>query len=204
MSWAPLLECHHGSPVDAPKGVVVYKEVEEARGPLVPVPQQQQQAAQGQQQQQRQREVRAKYVVSALPVEVTSVPPAQGKPNPKLGVGLLSWSPDGRRLASVNENMPHAVWVWDVAAAELASVLLHEAPVRALEWAPAGNNGAGGGGSLAMCTAAERVYLWSPAGASVVHIPLQGFRACGVRWAPDGASLVLNDKEAFCCAYLAG
>jgi hypothetical protein len=37
VTWRPLLECHHGSPVDAPRGVAVYQELEEARGVLAPV-----------------------------------------------------------------------------------------------------------------------------------------------------------------------
>ena len=37
VTWRPLLECHHGSPVDAPRGVAVYQEVEDPRGVLAPV-----------------------------------------------------------------------------------------------------------------------------------------------------------------------
>ncbi len=31
---------------------------------------------------------------------------------------------------ALNENMPNALWVWDVGTGELASMLLHTAPVR--------------------------------------------------------------------------
>ena len=91
----------------------------------------------------------------------------------KLGISLMSWSCDGTILATVNENMPHAVWVWEVEQAELSTVLLHISPVKAVEWAPQGH-------SLAICTGSPRVYLWSPGGASVVHVPLPGFK---VAWA---------------------
>lgn len=37
VTWAPLLECRHGSPVDAPRAAAVYRELEEARGVLAPV-----------------------------------------------------------------------------------------------------------------------------------------------------------------------
>lgn len=37
ITWQPLLECHHGTPVDEPPGVAVYQEVEEPRGVLLPV-----------------------------------------------------------------------------------------------------------------------------------------------------------------------
>jgi hypothetical protein len=37
LTWRPLLECHHGSPVDGPRGAAVYREVEEPRGALSPL-----------------------------------------------------------------------------------------------------------------------------------------------------------------------
>ena len=55
---------------------------------------------------------------------------------------------------------------------------------------------------LAVCTGSTKVYLWSPEGASCVHIPLPGFRAASLRWHPAGTCLLLADKEAVCCAYL--
>lgn len=91
-----------------------------------------------QQQQQAKRETRAKYLVCSLPVDITSVTPPTNKPNPKLGISMMAWSPDSQLLATVNENMPHAVWVWDVSAAVLTAVLLHISTVRGLAWAPTG------------------------------------------------------------------
>lgn len=55
---------------------------------------------------------------------------------------------------------------------------------------------------LALATGSSKIYLWTPEGASCVHIPLPGFRAGGLRWHPAGTSLVLSDKDAICCAYL--
>ncbi len=109
---------------------------------------------------------------------------------------MLEWSPDSRYLATLNENMPAAVWIWDMQAAELVAVLQHTAAVKALAWAPAG------GTSLAVAAGSSRVYMWTPAGASIVHSPLASFGAQSVKWAPDGASLVLGAREALCCAYL--
>jgi WD40 repeat protein len=152
---------------------------------------------QGGQQQQQKRETRAKFAIADLPVNITSVLPPTNKPNPKLGISLMSWSSDGTLLATVNENMPHAVWVWEVEQAELSTVVLHISPVKSVEWAPQGH-------SLAICTGSPRVYLWSPGGASVVHVPLPGFSAFKVAWSPGADSFVLMDKGAFCCAYVAG
>ncbi len=47
----------------------------------------------------------------------------------------------------------------------------------------------------------SKLYLWTPEGASCVHIPLPGFRAAGLTWHPGGESLVLTARDAFCCAF---
>ncbi len=46
------------------------------------------------------------------------------------------WSPDSQFLATQNENMPGAVWVWDMATMELCAVLNHLADVLDVQWAP--------------------------------------------------------------------
>jgi hypothetical protein len=112
--------------------------------------------------------------------------------------------------------MPHAVWVWDLRTADLAAVLAHASPVRALAWAPAGGGdggggdwdsgggkGGGGGGAerLGIVTGGGRLYLWGPSGASVVHVPVPGFAARGLAWAPGGGAVALHGKEAFCVGY---
>lgn len=153
--------------------------------------------------QQAKRESRARYVVRPLPVEVPSVAPPPDKANPKLGVSSAAWSPDGRLLASVNESMANAVWVWDVGSASLAALLLHVGGVRGVAWSPAGGGGSDGNAAmLAVVTGNGRVYLWTLGGASIVHIPLSGFSASSLVWSPDGAALALADREAFCCAYV--
>lgn len=149
------------------------------------------------QQQPAKKQLRARYMVCPLPVDVTSITPPTNKPDPKLGITSMAWSPDSRLLATINENMPHAVWVWDVAEATLSAVLLHLSSIRSMAWSPAGTQ-------LAVTTGVERVYLWTATGSSIVHIPLQEFSACSVAWSPDGSNMALMDSQgAFCCAYVA-
>lgn len=143
------------------------------------------------------RETRARYLVAPLPVDITNVTPPTNKPNPKLGISSMAWSPDSTLLATINDNMPHSVWVWDVAGTTLTAVLLHIGPVRGLAWSPLGAQL-----QLAVTTGCGRVYVWTCGGASIVHVPLAGFNAGTLVWGPDGSSLALMDKEAFCCAYI--
>lgn len=114
------------------------------------------------------------------------------RPCPKLQPAALH-----RYLATLNDSTPGAAWVWDLLSGGLAAVLHHVGPVKRLRWAPKAD-------TLAITTGTGRVYLWSPAGASVVHIPLRGFAAQQLQWSPEGDALVLCDREAFCCAYVAG
>jgi hypothetical protein len=123
-----------------------------------------------------------------------------------MGVSRLAWSPDGRLLASVNDNTPSCVWVWDVGTASLGAVLVQLDAVRDMAWAPAAHAGAGGaaGPTLALTTGCGRVFVWTRGGASIVHVPLAGFAAAGVAWGPGGGGcMVLQGREAFCCAYVA-
>ena len=107
----------------------------------------------------------------------------------------MAWSHDGAFIATRCDSMPHAVWVWETGSLQLCSLLVQARPVRAAAWCPTSAR-------LVVCTGDAKLYLWTPDGASCVHIPLPGFRASGATWHPDGESLVLTSRDGFCCAYL--
>lgn len=109
--------------------------------------------------------------------------------------GKLAWSCDGAFLVSYNENMATTVWIWDMAKLQLAAVLMQSSKVTDITWDPKQSR-------LLVCTASSIVYLWSPEGASCVHVPLSGFEACSSAWGPDGCNIILSDKDAYCCAYM--
>lgn len=199
VTWQPLFDGGHPAVVCEPPGLAVY--AEEAQGPddtrgtpgrsPTKSPSKASPLA-------LRPEIKSKYELSELPVRVPDVPPSMDKPHPKLGVGRLVWSPDGRYLATVNDNMPTHVWVWDLCAGCLATLLAHAAPVADVAWRPTQE-----GHLLAAVTGCAKVYMWAPAGASVVHIPLRGFAATRLAWSPSGGSFTLAGRDAFCCAYLA-
>ncbi|GMH33685.1 hypothetical protein BSKO_01519 [Bryopsis sp. KO-2023] len=177
VSWEPTLTCPHQHVVSSPASVVVYKELEE----IVPGV--------------SRKSTAAKYVVSDVPVSIPNVKPPMDKPDPKLGVGLQAWSGNGRYLATRNDNMPSAIWVWEPAESHLVAVLLQKHAVKCFEWEPESEN-------LAVCCGTSRVYMWSPAGASVVHIPLDNFQAVGIKWSHSGSGFVMTDAESFCVGYI--
>ena len=106
----------------------------------------------------------------------------------------MAWSGDGTYLATRNDNAPTAVWIWDVSRLELCAVLLQIEHVKSVAWDPHHHR-------LAVVTGGERVYIWTPEGASFVQIPLPDFVARTVGWSPSGGQFLLGDKDTFCCAY---
>ncbi|BDA42493.1 probable POC1 centriolar protein homolog A at N-terminal half [Coccomyxa sp. Obi] len=139
-------------------------------------------------------DTRSHYVVQTLPARLRSLKPPIDKPNPKIGIGRMEWSADGKFLATRNDNMAGAVWVWDATRLDLVAVLQQVCAVRTFAWNPRS-------AQLAIVCATSRIFLWSPAGASCMHIPLPAFAALDVRWNRDGASLLVADRDRFCCAY---
>jgi hypothetical protein len=55
---------------------------------------------------------------------------------------------------------------------------------------------------LVVSTGGSKMYLWTPEGASCVHVPIQDFHVISAQLASDGDSLILADKDKFCCSYL--
>ena len=58
---------------------------------------------------------------------------------------------------------------------------------------------------LVACTGGSRVYLWSPAGASCVHVPLPDFDVHGAVFSAAASQqpiMLLTSKDAYCCAYM--
>eukprot|EP00941_MAST-03F_sp_MAST-3F-sp1_P005425 g5425.t1 len=112
---------------------------------------------------------------------------------PRMGVGMLEWSSCGRFVATRNDNMPNAVWIWDMARLRLASVLEHQISVRGFAWNPTRPQ-------LAICTSAPKIFFWTSEKASWGEVPLAretslSFHVIGCRWSPSGNALLLLSKS---------
>lgn len=137
----------------------------------------------------------SKYEMQEFPATIPSTKPDPEKPNPKLGVSTISFSPDSRYVATRNDNMPNAVWVWDVVNLRLSVVLQQANPVREIKWDPTQPR-------LAVCTGNNKLYLWSPAGCVSVTVPVEAsFTVQRLAWNPTGKSLVLIGSSHFCVCY---
>jgi WD40 repeat protein len=138
----------------------------------------------------------SQYSISDLPLKLPAVRAAVDRPNPKAGVGISTWSPDGAYLATRCDDRPNIMWIWDSAKLELASVLIQAAPIRAAEWSPSLPH------RLALACASGRVYFWTPNGASCAHVPVQGMKVTSLKWGADGSALMVAGRDTFVCAHL--
>lgn len=137
----------------------------------------------------------SKYETLDPPVPVPHVKPDPEKPNPKLGVGTITFSPDSKYVATRNDNMPNAVWIWDVANLRLSVLLLQASPVREFKWDPIQPR-------LALCTSNNKLYLWSPGGCVSVTVPVEAsFTVQRLSWHQSGKSLALVGATHFCVCY---
>ncbi|XP_078094892.1 WD repeat-containing protein WRAP73 isoform X1 [Mustelus asterias] len=138
----------------------------------------------------------SKYEICKPPVEVPVVKPDPDRANPKLGVGMLAFSPDNRFLATRNDNMPNTLWIWDAQKLKQYVVLEQLSAVKSFQWDPCRAR-------LAICTGSNKVYLWSPAGCLSVQVPAEGgFQILSLHWHPNGDSIMLLSKDQMCVCYL--
>ncbi|NWQ83772.1 WRP73 protein, partial [Columbina picui] len=138
----------------------------------------------------------SKYDVSQVPVSLQYIKPVADRANPKMGIGMLAFSPDNCFLATKNDNIPNAVWIWDIQKLKLFVVLEQLCAVQSFQWDPRQPR-------LAVCTGNSKVYLWSPAGCVAVQVPLEGdFQIVSLSWHTSGDSMALLSKDNFCMCYL--
>lgn len=140
--------------------------------------------------------VQSKYETLEAPVTVPNLKPDPEKPNPKLGVSSVRFSLDGRYIATTNDNMPTAVWIWDMTKLTLSVVLLQTSPVRDFKWDPLQAR-------LAVATNTNRLYLWSPAGCVSVVIPSDPpLSVVKLAWNQQGDAIILKGQTHFSVCFL--
>ncbi|NXH18767.1 WRP73 protein, partial [Bucco capensis] len=138
----------------------------------------------------------SKYEISQVPVSLQYVKPVADRANPKMGIGMMAFSPDNCFLATKNDSSPHTVWIWELQRLQLCAVLEQLGAIQAWQWEPRRSR-------LAVCTGSSRVYLWAPAGCLAVQVPTEAdFQITAISWHPSGDSMALLSKDNFCVCYL--
>ncbi|XP_072043725.1 WD repeat-containing protein WRAP73-like [Amphiura filiformis] len=192
VTWKTVVEHPHPSSLDS-SSAVIYKEIEQkpqllghdADAPWPPTASK------------LMFTIQSKYEVVDGTVQIPTTKPDPDKANPRVGISLLSFSPDNRYMVSKNDNMPNALWIWDVQKLSQAVLLLQVGNIKSAQWDPHQPR-------LAMCTSSNKLYLWSPTGCVSVEVPAEAsFQVNSLQWHPDGNAILLMSKDQMCVCFLA-
>lgn len=141
------------------------------------------------------------------PIPPPSASAATDDTSPKIGVSVLGFSADGSYLATKEDSMPTAVWIWDLAQQCCCAVLLQHSVVKKLLWHPTDPNNL-----LIQCIQGESVlYSWNAleAGPRVLSIPSVTFSGkAEAHWVPKAShkkpQIMFGDHRGFVIAYPEG
>lgn len=109
--------------------------------------------------------VESKYIIYNGTLQIAPIKPDLDRANPRLGVSSIEYSSSGRYLSTINDTMPNLLFIFDFKPTfHLAFVLIQIQPIRSVKWEPKRDH-------LALCTHNNRIYVWSPQGASCINLP---------------------------------
>jgi len=138
----------------------------------------------------------SQYALQDKPFQVPNIRADPEKPNPKLGVGSVTFSSDNTYMVTKNDNMPNVLWIWNMVKLKLHTVLVQAHPIRAFVWDPEQVR-------LALCCGGSKIYIWSPGGCLAVEVPCDAdFLVTNITWHQSGSCAVLTSKDQMCMCYL--
>jgi WD40 repeat protein len=110
-------------------------------------------------------------------------------------VNDVSWSPDGKTLASGHGD--NNVRVWDVATGKNIHTLKgHVDKVCSVRWSPDGKLLASGSGDMTPDAIGKVAAIWDPAAGKLIRM-FGNVAASSVSWSPDGKTLATGSSKGF-------
>ncbi|CEI95195.1 hypothetical protein RMCBS344292_09389 [Rhizopus microsporus] len=95
----------------------------------------------------------AYQIIVKRPFNLPSLRLDYNQPNPKVGIGVCQFSKDGNYLASRNDNIPTALWIWDVNRLICRYIVLFRNTIKQILWNPREN------GILAIVCGDENIHF---------------------------------------------
>ncbi|CAI0450571.1 unnamed protein product [Linum tenue] len=135
LTWKTFAEFMHLSTVRAPCCAAVFKEVDEPLHLGMSELSLSEEFLQGNSDA-AEEPYRVRYEIMEVPISLPFQKPQADKPNPKQGIGVMSWSNDSQYIYTRNDSMPTTLWIWDIHHLELAAILVQKDPIRAAAWDP--------------------------------------------------------------------
>eukprot|EP00475_Leptophrys_vorax_P003704 TRINITY_DN12172_c0_g2_i2.p1 TRINITY_DN12172_c0_g2~~TRINITY_DN12172_c0_g2_i2.p1 ORF type:complete len:568 (-),score=137.12 TRINITY_DN12172_c0_g2_i2:114-1664(-) len=111
------------------------------------------------------------------------------------GMKHLLLSFDDRFVAVVSKVIPKTVWIFSLWKEQPFAVMMFRNSIMDLAWNPSKNR-------LAICTATNCFYIWTPgklSSAHVIDVPDRDFCVESLLWNNNGKSLLLSSKNMLCC-----
>uniref|UniRef100_A0A7S4IE57 Uncharacterized protein n=1 Tax=Vannella robusta TaxID=1487602 RepID=A0A7S4IE57_9EUKA len=136
------------------------------------------------------------YNVQELPFLIPSVQVSfkTGSEFPQVGVGLVKISHNGAYIAFRNDNMPQALWIFDVCKRVTSSILVQNENILNAHWNTHSCQ-------LAFCTGSNQIFFWTPEGCSCVPCGDENFTIFDLQWNPKGSSLMLLGDTSFVLSF---
>ncbi|KAI7901295.1 uncharacterized protein BX663DRAFT_514043 [Cokeromyces recurvatus] len=120
--------------------------------------------------------------------------------NPRIGIGLCQFSPDGLYLFSKSDIMPNVIWIWQIKSLKCLHIILFRKTIKQVCWNPSRKH------LLTIISGDEHVHFIQPLiendgiDISPQKIPMTDFLVKKMKWDSNGNSLLLMDHELFCLA----
>ena len=142
----------------------------------------------------------SKYIIYNGTLQIAPIKPDLDRANPRLGVSSIEYSFSGRYLSSIIDTMPNLLFIFDLKPTfHLAFVLIQIQPIRSVKWEPKRDH-------LALCTHNNRVYIWSPQGASCINLPEESSKhnIDEIKWncVESTPSLALIGQDSMCIGFI--
>ncbi len=122
--------------------------------------------------------IESKYVIYNGTLQISPIKPDLDRANPRLGVSSIEFSSTGRYMSTINDTMPNLLFIFDFKPLfHLAFILIQTQPIRCVKWELKRDH-------LALCTHNNRLYIWSPQGASCIILPNESskFNIDEIKW----------------------
>lgn len=126
ISWKEITQFEHKKELSEDEEIHVYTEEEYRQGGPYSI----------------ESDVTSRYKMLDLPIKLKASSSTNKENNPVSGVGvsLVTWSYDGKYVATKNDNTPNCVWIWDISTLSLSVILIHFDPVKSIDWSSQSNH----------------------------------------------------------------
>ncbi len=144
--------------------------------------------------------IESKYIIYNGTLQIAPIKPDLDRANPRLGISSIEYSCSGRYLSTINDTMPNLLFIFDFKPTfHLAFVLIQIQPIRCIKWEPKRDH-------LALCTHNNRIYIWSPKGASCINLPDESSKhnIDEIKWnnLASSPSIALIGQETMCVGFI--